>query len=245
MSGGKRRIGTAGWTIPRRHAEGFPGEGSHLQRYARVFNAAEINSSFHRPHARTTYERWAAAVPGHFRFGVKVPREITHTQRLVETEAALDAFARQVSGLGERLGPLLVQLPPSLPFEPSIAASFFAALRSRFEGPAVCEPRHATWFAPEGDELLIRWRIARVAADPARAPRADEPGGWPDLQYFRLHGSPRVYFSEYPPERIAHYAARLRCAANAGREVWCIFDNTASGAAAGNALALAESLALT
>src|SRR3954471_16449790 len=135
------RIGTAGWTIPKRHAEGFPGEGSHLERYARQFSAAEINSSFHRPHARTTYERWAAAVPGHFRFAVKIPREITHKRRLVDTEDALEAFAGEVAGLGDALGPLLVQLPPSLGFEADVAGSFFAALRSRFEGPAVCEPR--------------------------------------------------------------------------------------------------------
>jgi uncharacterized protein YecE (DUF72 family) len=72
------RIGTAAWSIPKKHAAPFPTAGSHLERYAAVFNAAEINSSFYRPHRAATYERWAASVPDDFRFAVKVPKAITH-----------------------------------------------------------------------------------------------------------------------------------------------------------------------
>src|SRR5918993_2432455 len=70
-------IGTAGWSIPRAVAHEFTASGSHLERYARVLNGAEINSSFHRPHARAVYARWAAATPDDFRFSVKLPRTIT------------------------------------------------------------------------------------------------------------------------------------------------------------------------
>jgi hypothetical protein len=76
-------IGTAGWSIPRRSAEQFPGEGTHLQRYARFFGGTEINSSFHRPHARAVYQKWAAATPDGFRFAVKLTRELTHDARLM------------------------------------------------------------------------------------------------------------------------------------------------------------------
>jgi uncharacterized protein YecE (DUF72 family) len=231
------RIGTAGWTIPRQYADSFPADGSHLQRYAQRFNAVEINSSFYRPHRRATYERWAASVPESFRFAAKIPRQVTHELRLAEPEAALDAFLAQVTGLGDRLGPLLVQLAPSLAFDAQTVARFFTALRSRFVGSIVCEPRHASWFTPRAEEILTEHRVARVAADPAVVPKAAEPGGWTGLRYLRLHGAPRMYYSDYATDQIAVHAARLKRAAADGH-AWCIFDNTALGAAAGNALAL-------
>jgi uncharacterized protein YecE (DUF72 family) len=239
---GVPRIGTAGWSIRKEHAALFPGAGSHLERYARRLNAVEINSSFYRPHRRATYRRWAASTPADFSFAVKVPRAITHELRLVNADAALDAFLEQASGLGDRLGPLLIQLPPRFVFGEAIAEAFFAALRARHSGDVAFEPRHATWFAPAADEVLIGHRIARVAADPAIVPSGAEPGGWTGLSYFRLHGAPRVYWSNYQPDQLAHYAARLRAAKSESR-VWCIFDNTARGAATQNALALSALLA--
>lgn len=236
------RIGTAGWSVPGRYADRFPPGGTHLQRYARVLNAAEINTSFYRPHRRQTYERWAASVPPDFRFAVKLPKAATHGARLVGTEAILDGFFAEVAGLGDRLGPLLVQLPPKLDFDAGVAAAFFAALRERHAGPVACEPRHASWFTPEAEALLAAHRVARVAADPpAGAPEAAVPGGWAGLAYHRLHGSPRVYFSDYPTEVLAALAGRLRAAADAGAEMWCIFDNTAGSEALGDAI---EAMAL-
>jgi uncharacterized protein YecE (DUF72 family) len=229
------RVGTAGWAIPRAIAGSFPEEGSGLQRYAARFGVAEINSSFHRPHRPGTYLRWAEAVPEDFRFAAKLPRRITHDLRLVGAEEELQRFLGEVAGLGSRLGPLLVQLPPSLAFEAAPAATFFRQLRSRHAGGVALEPRHASWFAPEPDGLLREHRIARVAADPARVPAASEPGGWAGLAYVRLHGSPRTYYSSYQADYLEALAARLR---DASVETWCIFDNTASGAAAANALDL-------
>lgn len=106
-------LGTAGWALPRAEQPVFPPEGTHLQRYAARFPAVEINSSFHRPHAPATYARWSASVPDHFRFAVKAPKTITHERRLADAEDRLDAFLAQVSGLGEKLGCLLLQLPPN------------------------------------------------------------------------------------------------------------------------------------
>jgi uncharacterized protein YecE (DUF72 family) len=228
-------IGTAGWAIPRQYAGEFPSLGSHLERYARRFNAVEINSSFHRPHRRATYERWAASVPKNFTFALKAPREITHDLRLARTGGALDAFLAQAAGLGSKLGLLLFQLPPSLAFDPQTAGTFFRMLRKRHVGSVVWEPRHPSWFELRANELLLKHRVARVAADPARVPAAAEPGGWPGLRYFRLHGSPRTYYSSYTPEQIGSYAAKLQAVRT---ETWCIFDNTTLGAATENALTL-------
>jgi uncharacterized protein YecE (DUF72 family) len=230
------RVGTAGWQVPRPSADRFSPAPSQLERYATRFTAVEINSSFYRPHRPQTYARWAAATPESFRFAVKLRRTLTHERRLRDCGDLLAAFLQEIAPLGERLGPLLVQLPPSLAFEAATAEAFFADLRRRHAGPVACEPRHPTWFAPAAESLLGAHRIARVAADPACVPAAAEPGGWPDLLYVRLHGSPRAYFSPYPPAELERWAKRL--VQSLAAERWCVLDNTGSGAAAGDALDL-------
>lgn len=229
------RLGTAGWSIPSAVADRLPGPGAHLERYARVMNAAEINSSFHRPHRPATYQRWAASTPEAFRFSVKVPRMLTHDRRLADPDDGLDRFAGEIAGLGPKLAAALVQLPPSLGFDAVVAGSFVESLQSRIAAPVVCEPRHADWFTPEVDAWLAARRVARVAADPARHPDAGTPGGWRGLTYHRLHGSPRMYYSAYAPEALAELGLRLREEARHA-PTWCIFDNTAGSAALPDAL---------
>lgn len=237
------RIGTAGWSIPKELAAELPGEGSHLQRYAAVFAAAEINSSFHRPHRPSTYERWAASVPPGFRFSVKLPKTVTHQHKLVGCGDLLMRFADEIAGLGAKRGPLLVQLPPSLAFDRAAAAAFFVAASRLLGPPIVCEPRHAGWFGAEADRLLVDHGISRVAADPAILGRAAAPGGWPGLAYFRLHGSPILYRSAYDDAALDRLGATLRQLSDAGGRCWTIFDNTASGAALRDALALGARVA--
>jgi uncharacterized protein YecE (DUF72 family) len=232
------RIGTAGWSIPKAHAAAFGTEGTHLQRYAAALDAVEINSSFYRSHKPDTYARWAACVPPGFRFAVKMPRTITHERRLQDPDDLLDRFLGEIGALGERLGPVLVQLPPSLRFDAVTAGRFFAVLRDRHGGAVVCEPRHPSWFTPDVEALLSELRIARVMADPPPVPEAARPGGWAGLTYLRLHGSPRIYYSAYTPDILDQAAQRLRAAAASTGEQWCIFDNTALGEAMHDALAL-------
>lgn len=234
-------VGTAGWSLPRAVQEDFAGEGTHLVRYARVLPVAEINSSFHRPHRASTYAKWAAAVPDYFRFSVKVPKTITHQRKLVDTAALLDIFLAECAGLGAKVGCLLVQLPPSLAFDAAVASTFFRLMRERVTLPIALEPRHESWFGDEPAALLVERRVTRVAADPARVPAAGERGGWDRLAYWRLHGSPRTYFSSYDADYLALLGESLRASA-ALRPTWCIFDNTASGAAAADALQLVRML---
>ena len=240
---GDVRVGCAGWGLPTAKADAFPGEGTHLARCARRFSCVEINSSFYRPHQRRTYERWAASVPAHFRFAVKFPKQVTHLARLHAPEEAIDAFAGQVEGLGDRLGPILVQLPPSLAFDEPVADAFFAALRRRFEDAIVCEPRHATWFSPALDAFWARHRVGRVGADPARVPPAAVPGGAGGVAYWRLHGSPTIYYDAYGEARLATWAEAMRAARARGDEVWAILDNTALGHAIDDAMTLERLLA--
>ena len=234
-------VATAGWSIPRACAKRLDGEGTHLQRYSRQLRGVEINTSFYRRHALATYQRWARHAPRTFRFAVKLPRLITHDQRLRATRAPLQEFLTDLAGLGTRLGPLVVQLPPSLAFERRVADTFFRLLRGLHTGHVVCEPRHVSWFEPTADSLLQRYRVGRVAADPAIVPAAAQPGGWPGIVYYRLHGSPRKYWSDYEPARLTQWAQALQ-ALPRGTAAWCVFDNTASGAATGNALRTRELL---
>ena len=232
-------IGTSGWSIPRAAAEQFDSVGTHLQRYALRLRCAEINSSFYRRHTASTYAKWRGSTPGDFQFAVKVPRTITHELELRDTRQALVAFLAETEGLAEKRGPLLVQLPPSLEFHQPVVARFFDLMRELYSGAVVCEPRHASWFSRDVASLLERYRIARVAADPAPVPAAAAPAGWSRLVYFRLHGSPRKYWSSYDGSYLAALAGEMSRIAPVA-EVWCVFDNTASGAAIRNALDVHE-----
>ena len=234
-------IGTAGWALPKEYAAHFPEAGTHLARYAQSFSGVEINSSFYKPHRCATYARWSASVPADFRFAVKVPKEITHQLKLVDATPPLERFLAEISGLGISLGPLLVQLPPSLTFDMPVAQAFFACLRARFTGNIVCEPRHAGWFGGEAERVLADFQIARVVADPAPVPEAPYPGGWQGLAYYRLHGSPRMYYSAYSDDGLRTLAQNLRARLQSA-PTWCIFDNTALGAATGDALHTAKRL---
>jgi uncharacterized protein YecE (DUF72 family) len=228
------RIGCAGWSIPREAAVNFGTGGTHLERYSRVFNFSEINSSFYRPHKEGIWRRWAESVPPNFHFSVKAPRAITHDARLNCSSDVLLEFLKQISFLGDKLGPMLIQLPPSLEFEDGFVRKFLLQLRESYSGDVVCEPRHSSWFEDSADALLNEFRIARVAADPACVPAAASPGGFGDLTYFRLHGSPRRYYSAYTENFLNAVATQLASLARNAR-VWCVFDNTASGSAVRNA----------
>jgi uncharacterized protein YecE (DUF72 family) len=235
--GFESHVAVAGWSIRKEQSKLFAAEGSHLQRYASRFGAVEINSSFYRSHKRETYERWAADVPERFRFAVKMPKWLTHEQCLEDTGAELTKFLREINGLGKKLGCVLVQLPPGLAYDPRTVESFFGALRARHRGAIVCEPRHPTWFTGAADRRLEAHGVGRVAADPSCGEGGDAPDGSSRIAYYRLHGSPVMYQSSYEDAYLAQLAERIRTLANQS-PVWCVFDNTARGAATLNALDL-------
>jgi uncharacterized protein YecE (DUF72 family) len=231
------RTGCAGWTIPREAASAFPADGSHLARYAAVFNAVEINSSFYRSHKPATYARWADSVPDGFAFSVKLPRAITHEGGLRDVDALLDQFAGEAGQLGAKLGCVLVQLPPKRGFEAALAADFFARLRQRLGCMVALEARHPEWFGAAATHLLRERGIVRVIADPPKGQDGPHVPTTADI-YVRLHGAPRIYYSAYAPDYLAQLARDMRTHAAQGRTVWVMFDNTAGGAAVPDALAV-------
>lgn len=241
---GAIRVGCAGWGLSSAVASHFPEEGSHLERYAQVLTCVEVNSSFYKPHRAQTYANWAQSVPASFRFSVKLPKAITHDARLVGCEALIDDFFGKAGELGDKLGCWLVQLPPSLPFETDVAEAFFEALRARTKLPVACEARHPSWFTTQAASLLKAKHVVYVDADPIPhdceiTHRADA-----SLIYVRLHGSPDLYKSSYDYTYLDDLAHTLHQRSRKTPEVWCIFDNTAEGAAQPNALHLMERLRL-
>lgn len=235
-------IGCAGWSLRRDLFPKFPTQGTHLERYSARFTCVEINSSFYRSHQLKTYQRWAASTPTNFRFAVKLPKEITHVRRLADALAPIEKFVSEIEGLGEKLGPILVQLPASLVFDIVTVQKFFRILREQVTTSIVCEPRNTSWFDQEADELMREFLISRVAADPKVVPAANVPGGDTQTCYIRLHGSPRMYYTSYTDKEIDELVGRISALAENTTAVWCIFDNTAEGAAIDNALSTTDRL---
>lgn len=233
-------IGCAGWQVPSAYAGQF-GEGeSNLERYATRFACSEINSSFYKAHRPSTYENWAASAPDGFLFSVKMPKQVTHASKLADL-SALGYFLGDIAPLGDRQGPLLMQLPPGFAFDAERVRAFLLGLRFRWRAAVACEPRHTSWFTGEADALLAEYEVARVAAHPGPVPAAETPGGWSGLVYYRLHGAPRVYYSPYSEQYLDALAPTLTQHA-AAAPTWCIFDNTATSAGVGNALGLLQRL---
>jgi uncharacterized protein YecE (DUF72 family) len=233
------RIGTAGWALPKAQRVGQSASKSVLEQYAALFDAVEINSSFYKSHRRATYQRWCANVPESFRFAVKLSRVITHELGLVRSQSETVAFMENVRGLEHKLAVLLVQLPPSRVFDQLSAGAFFKTLRQETSAHIVCEARNPSWFAGEATALFETYRVTRVAADPVPPGCEFAAPIRPDFAYFRLHGAPRIYYSPYPVDRLQSVAA----AAAAAAETWCIFDNTAAGAAWADAITLQRLIA--
>lgn len=224
-------IATAAWSIPKNVADRFSQEGSGLSRYASVFNGVEVNSTFYRRHKQSTFARWAESVPDSFRFSVKIPKEITHERRMEDIGQPFAAFLEDIEPLGEKRGPLLCQLPPSLAFDEEVFDAAFRTMRNADQGSLVIEARHKSWASAEALDLLRAYEIERVLADPAPVWPAKD---FETARYIRLHGTPKMYHSSYSDDEIGSFAKLL------APDGWCVFDNTASGAAIENAFAMLE-----
>ncbi len=163
---------------------------------------------------------------------MKVPKEITHVRAMKEIGPPLGTFLKDIEPLGKKRGPLLCQLPPSLAFDADELETAFKTMRDAEPGAIVIEVRHKSWGSKEAIELLRNYAIDRVLADPAPVWSAEDFDDPP--AYVRLHGKPRIYYSSYTEDEIRSFSNRL------APESWCVFDNTASGAAIENALRMLE-----
>ncbi|ACM39397.1 conserved hypothetical protein (plasmid) [Allorhizobium ampelinum S4] len=200
-------IATAAWSIPKKVADRFAQGGSSLTRYASVFDGVEVNSTFYRRHKTSTFATWEHSVPDAFRFAVKIPKEITHTSAMRDIAEPFDTFLEDIAPLGEKRGPLLCQLPPSLTFDVEVLQTAFKTMRDADDGPIVIEVRHKSWASAEALDLLKTYRIDRVLADPAPVWPVEDFDTPP--KYVRLHGKPKIYYSSYTDKEIRSFSKLL------------------------------------
>jgi uncharacterized protein YecE (DUF72 family) len=227
ISSTKIFIGTAGWAIPKAYADRFPKDGTQLERYAKVFNFTEINRTFYQLPLAKTFAKWYDETPKRFRFSAKLPRSVTHFGKLRKNFEDLAKFFERVGELREKFYGALAQLPPSLRFEEKVFEDFVKEVRRHYKGALFIEPRHESWEKVD----FQNFDVLPVRSDPPFA--HIEPL---DPAYFRLHGSPKLYYSSYEENFLQELAKKLKNY----RESAVIFNNTAGGAAIDNALRLLE-----
>lgn len=227
-------VGTAAWSIPKISADSFPSEGSHLERYAQVLNAVEINSSFYKDHLPKTYKRWADVTPANFKFSVKLNKRFTHECDLkIDTEDLIKNLDG-VSALSGKWGVLLMQFAAGQKFDLSDMRKFYRTIRTIYQGPIALEARNMGWMKKEAIELMREFNISKVSADPEKC--LVEVAS--ELAYYRLHGSPEIYKSNYDENYLDDlYKNDLK---KLSGDIWCIFDNTTFGYATNNAVTIMQ-----
>ncbi len=247
MPQGRPRIGTSGWSYAhwsrgRFYPPGLP-SGDWLRHYARHFPTVEINLSFYRIPTPAMVDRWRKTAPPGFVFAHKLWRGITHLKRLADTQPAQRSFLEVVDGLGDRRGPLLVQLPPSmkrdLPRLEGFLDELHEAQGSR-PGRVAVEFRNPGWIVPEVYAALDRRNVALCLADMAKCPIVEPNEA--DFVYIRRHGSGRQYEGRYGEAEIEADADRIRGWLDRGRDVYVYYNNDIGGHAVDNAQYLQQCL---
>jgi uncharacterized protein YecE (DUF72 family) len=267
------RIGVSGWTYPPWRGDFYPRglpQRRELEYAASRLSSIEINGSFYSLQRPSSWSKWAAEVPEDFVFAVKGGRFITHMKRLQDVEQPLaNFFAQGVLALGEKLGPVLWQLPANLTYDADVLAGFLdllprstsaaAELAARHDdrltgdrlwsgevvdGPLrhAFEPRSATFDTDEARSQLADAGVAVVVADSAgKWPRFEQAIG--PVVYVRLHGDEELYASGYTDAALDSWAEKLAGWTADGRDAFVYFDNDMKGYAPHDALRLIERLA--
>lgn len=224
-------MGTSGWSY-RWQEVLYPADlpsAERLPYYATRFNATEINSSFYHFTMPRTVEKWLATTPAYFKFAPKLHQEITHTRKFEEAAAPLEKFMNAYSLMGERLGPVLVQIAGSFHFRKPIAEAFFRMVRKKYPlQPFALEARHVSWFTEEALDLLREYDISTVIASAGKRFPGTEVTTT-NLAYLRLHGDEKMYTSAYSDEKLERYAYMVKDWLEDGKQVWIFFNNTVLG----------------
>ncbi|OKL40468.1 DUF72 domain-containing protein [Pontibacter flavimaris] len=224
-------IGTSGWSY-RWQEVLYPPElksADYLSHYATRFNATEINSSFYHFTMAKTIEKWLAQTPPHFKFAPKLHQEITHRRKFKDIEEPLQKFMSRYLLMGQRLGPVLVQIAASFRFDRLVATDFFHTLRKLYpEQVFALEARHVSWFTEEALDLLREYDITTVIASAGKRFPGTEVTTT-NTAYLRLHGDEKMYSSAYSDEKLERYAYMVKDWLEDGKQVWVFFNNTITG----------------
>lgn len=243
MNKGKCYIGTSGWSY--KHWKGlfYPEKmpsRQYLGFYVTQFNCIELNASFYRLPTEKTIESWSDSMPQDFRIAVKLSRQITHFKRLKETEGELKIFMDLFKPLYNRLGPVLIQLPPSMKFDPQIVESFYEEIKKHYRKFIFAiEPRHESWFNDDSIKLAEKYQIAwTIAESGGRYPMKEAVTS--DSVYLRFHGPKNPTKTGYSIEELSYWAEKAIKWMKKGIDVWVFFNNDSYGHAIFNAKSFIE-----
>ncbi len=234
-------IGTSGWHYDHWQNRFYPeklSKAKWLEFYAGNFDTVELNNSFYKLPSENAFANWRDSTPAHFAFAVKVSRFITHIKRLKDTGEAVENFITRAQNLGQKLGPLLYQLPPNMHRDDERLESFLSTLPREIKH--VFEFRHQSWLEDKVFEILRRFNVGFCVFD---MPSVSCPlVATADFAYIRFHGSTSLYGSCYSDEELADWANRLADIAVKLQAVYIYFNNDAEAFAVRNAKTLRDYL---
>lgn len=235
------KVGTSGWSYAHWQGVFYPADwpkSKWLEYYAQHFSTVELNASFYRLPKPGTFENWEHRTPDDFLWSVKASKFITHTKRLKEPREPLERLYTTATGLGKKLAVVLFQLPPNLAFDAIICKRFCEFLNPKLRH--TLEVRHESWINEKAFEILRDHGVAWCIADTAgRYPYHEAVTA--DFVYIRLHGSRKLYASDYCEEELLVWAEKIKAWE---KETFVYFDNDFEGRAVQNARRLKEILAI-
>jgi uncharacterized protein YecE (DUF72 family) len=230
-------VGCSGWVYKHWRGIFYPEalpQKRWFERYAEEFDTVEINASFYRLPLASTFEGWRDKAPRGFHYAVKVNRFITHMKKLLHCEAEVDRFIALARPLGEKLGPLLYQLPPNLHKNIERLEAFLTRLPKDLE--QVVEFRHKSWYDEDVLRVLDAHRVGFVAHDMKGLVSPRWASG--RTAYVRFHGGKGRYWGRYSDEALLEWTDWCLEQARGGRSVWCYFNNDIHGHAIDDARTL-------
>ena len=230
-------VGCSGWVYKHWrgifYPEGLP-QKRWFERYAEEFDTVEINASFYRLPLASTFDGWRDKAPPGFHYAVKVNRFITHMKKLLDCEAEIDRFIALARPLGEKLGPLLYQLPPSLKLNLERLERFLERLPPDLTH--VFEFRNKDWYVPDTYALLDRHGASFCVHDMPGSKTERIAVG--PIAYVRFHGGEGKYWGRYSDEGLLSWTDWVVEQTRSGRSVWCYFNNDIHGHAIDDARTL-------
>lgn len=235
------RIGTSGWHYKSWKAVFYPaklGTGQMLEYYSKYFTSAEVNNSFYKLPEASVFENWYRTTPDDFLFSVKMSRYLTHMKKLKDPKSSMDLFFSRAAALKEKLGPVLVQLPPNWRCNLTRLQDFLEVLprKQKF----TIEFRDTSWITPETLRLLKKHHVAFCIYDlGGYLSPLEVTAPW---VYVRLHGPQLKYQGNYPGHDLKAWAERLQDWLRQGLDTYLYFDNDQKGAAIQDAIVLTEIL---
>ncbi|MCK4416678.1 MAG: DUF72 domain-containing protein [Candidatus Latescibacteria bacterium] len=208
-----------------------------LEFYVQSFDSVELNVSFYRLPKKATFEGWHKRTPQDFVFAVKGSRFITHVKKLKDCEEPLKLFLENASGLREKLGVILWQLPPGLHLDQERLGDFCELLSQNDISksiPQAFEFRHQSWFCQRIYDLLREHNLSLCIGHSQRWPYEEVVTA--DVVYLRFHGGAMLYGSNYSDGELEEWFSKARRWLNEGRSIYAYFNNDAHGFAVQNAL---------